>query len=323
MKKAKDLSLSERLEIEILLNKGYSQRSVAKVLDRSPNTISYEVKENSVRGVYEAKKAHAKSRLRKRMRRLQFAKIEESPPLKAFVIEKLKAHWNPDEISGYMKKEKMEQYVSKTAIYDWLRTARGEPYCKLLYSKRRYVKKRKKKTKRSIIPNRVGIQKRFAGANNRTRFGHWEVDTVVGGKYMKGGMKTALERKSRLLLAHKVESMRPREHAGTLRQMLSLFKTKSVTFDNGIENRDHEKLCTSTFFCDPYSSYQKGANENGNKMLRRYFPKGTNFSGVLQEKIDRVVLLINEKPRRILGYRSALDVAREAGIIRSLEMGVS
>src|SRR3989344_3147346 len=160
MKKSKDLSLSERLEIGILLGKKYSQRSVASALDRSPNTISYEISENSTNGIYDALKAHKKARLRKRMRRLQFAKIEESPLLKAFIIEKLKLHWNPDEISGYMKREKYPEYVSKTAIYDWLRTARGEPYCKCLYSKRRYVKRRKKKAKRTLIPNRIGIQER-------------------------------------------------------------------------------------------------------------------------------------------------------------------
>lgn len=323
MKKSKDVSLLERLEIEILLGKRYSQRSIASVLNRSPNTISYEVKENSVHGAYDALRAHRKARLRKRMRRLQFAKIEESPPLKVFVIKKLKLHWNPDEISGYMKREKYAHYVSKTAIYDWLRTARGEPYCKCLYSKRRYVKRRKKKTKKILIPNRIGIQERFLGADNRTRFGHWEADTVVGGTCMKGGMKTALERKSRLLVAHRVESMRPYEHAEVLKKIFSLYRVKSATFDNGIENRDHQKLNLPTFFCDPYSSYQKGANENGNKMLRRYFPKGTNFSKVSQEKIDRAVNLINEKPRRILGYRSALDVARGAGIIKSLEVRVS
>lgn len=323
MKKSKDLSLSERLEIEILLSKEYSQRCIASVLNRSPNTISYEIENNSVNGVYEALKAHKKARLRKRMRRLQFAKIEKIPPLKAFVLEKLKLHWNPDEISGYMKREKHPHYVSKTAIYDWLRTARGEPYCKCLYSKRKYVKKRKKKTKRILIPNRIGIQERFSGANNRTRYGHWEADTVIGGKYMKGGVKTVLERKSRLFLVHKVESMRPREHAEVLSKILSLYEVRSTTFDNGIENRDHQKLLVPTFFCDPYSSWQKGSNENGNKMLRRYFPKGTNFSKVSQEKINKVVSLINEKPRKILGYRSALEVASRAGIIKSLEEGVS
>lgn len=129
MKKAKDVSCAERLEIGILLGKGYSLRGIARVLERSPNTLSYEVRENSVNGVYEPLKAHAKARLRKRMRRLEFAKIEESPTLKRFVIEKLAADWNPDEIAGFLKRHRSEYpwYVSKTAIYEWLRTPRGEP----------------------------------------------------------------------------------------------------------------------------------------------------------------------------------------------------
>src|SRR3990167_4722997 len=112
-------------------------------------------------------------RLRKRMRRLEVAKIEAYPQLKRFIIEKLKAHWNPDEIAGYLKRHRTEYpwYVSKTAIYEWLRTSRGERYCIHLYSTRRRVKRRKgKKTKRVMIPNRVDISRRNAGAKFRGEF---------------------------------------------------------------------------------------------------------------------------------------------------------
>jgi len=145
MKKAKDLSPAERLEIGILLTKHYSQRSIACVLGRSPNTISYEVSRNSTKGRYEPIKAQAKARLRKRMRRLEFSKIEQFPTLKCFVVEKLRYHWNPDEIAGYLKRhrDKYPWYVSKTAIYEWLRTARGERYCVHLYTKRQRVRRRK------------------------------------------------------------------------------------------------------------------------------------------------------------------------------------
>jgi len=321
MNSIKNLSSAERLEIAILVGKRYSLRSIAGALGRSPNTISYELKTNSTNGIYHPVKAHAKARLRKRMRKLEWAKINALPPLRRFIVEKLKARWNPDEIAGYVRKHPQEcpWYASKTAIYTWLRTARGERYCKFLYSKRKRIKRRKAKAKRVIIPNRVDLSRRFRGATNRSRYGHFEDDTIVGRKGTPGGLKTACERKARLVLAFKVTSMRPAEHLAAERQMFAQKKVLSVTRDNGIENRDHERLGRPSFFCDPYSSWQKGGVENANKMLRTFFPKGTDFSQVTQTEVDQAVKLINEKPRKILGYRSALEVAEKAGIIKSIK----
>ncbi len=317
MKKREDLSRVERLEIAILLVRRYSLRAIARSLKRGHNTVSYEVKVNQVNGVYDPLKADAKARLRKRMRRLEWSKIERFPELKRLIIAKLKADWNPDEIAGWLRRHR-QFYVSKTAIYDWLRTARGERYCELLYSKRKRVVHRKgKKTKRVVIPNRVGIERRFAGATNRTRYGHLETDTMVGRKGTPGGLKTGCERKSRLVLARKVKTMRPGEHARTECQMFGELKVKSVTRDNGLENRYYERVGLPAFFCRAYASWQKGSVENANKLLRRYFPRGTDFREVAQTEIDRAVAVINNKPRKILGYRSALEVARKAGIIKS------
>src|SRR3989344_5734698 len=311
-----NLVRSERLEIGILLEKGYSRRAIARALGRSPNTVSYEIQENSTLGVYDPLKADAKARVRKHYRKLEWSKINEDPELMEFVVEKLKMHWNPDEIAGYLKRTKEAPYVSKTAIYEWLRTSRGERYCEHLYSKRKRVKKRKPKAKRVIIPNRIGIAHRSVGADNRTRSGHWERDTVVGRKGTPGGLATAQERKVRLVSALKVESMRPVEHLAADQAMFGDMKTLSVSRDNGIENRDHEELGIPSFFCDAYSSWQKGGIENANKMLRRYFPKGTDFSEVSQDEVDDAVRLINEKPRRVLGYRSSLAEAMRLGIIK-------
>ena len=320
MKIAPNLSRAERLEIGILFGKGYSLRGVARVLRRSPNTLSYEMCENRTKGVYDPLKAHAKARLRKRMRRLEFSKIEALPALKRFVIEKLRAHWNPDEIAGYLKRHRQQYpwYVSKTSLYEWLRTARGERYCAFLYSKRKRIRRRKKKgAKRTIIPNRVALSARPAGATNRTRYGHCEVDTIVGRKGTHGGVKTCYERKSRLVWARKVRNMRPVHHTEVERIFTAQICCKSITRDNGIENKYHEMLGVLSFFCDAYASGQKGGVEHANKMIRRYFPKGTDFRSIRQSEIDRVVSIINKKPRRILGYRSALEVATKAGIIKN------
>lgn len=325
MNNAKDLSRAERCEIAILLQKGYSARAIGKALGRGKSTISYEIKMNSTLGTYDPQKADQKARLRKRMRKLQFSKIEGEPSLKSFIIEKLKAHWNPDEISGYIKRNQKQYpwYVSKTAIYQWLRTSQGERYCAFLYSKRKCVKKRKKKAVRVLIPNRVAIYERPRGSTRRSRYGHWEKDAIVSRKGISTSLAVANERKSRLVRARKVKNMSPVDHEYATEKMLEDTKALSITRDNGIENIYHERNPVPSFFCESYSSWQKGSVENANKIIRSFFPKGTNFRLVTQREINIAVRLINEKPRKILGYRSALEVAKKAGIIKNIKSGVS
>lgn len=315
--KTTNLTRAERFEISILIERTYSLRAISRALRRSPNTISYEVLNNSTNGVYDPQKADGKARTKKKYRRLNWMKIEENRALKSYVIAGLKKHWGPDEIAGRMKADKELFYASKTAIYEWLRTARGERYCKYLYTERKWVKKRVPKTKRVLIPNRVDITERPASADNRTRYGHGEADSIVGKKGTPGGLKVAYERKSRLVMAKKVASMRPKEHAEALARITMGVRMRTMTYDNGIENRDHEKLGIPSYFAHPYSSWEKGGVENANKMIRRYLPKGTDFREVPQQEVDRIVFIINSKPRKILGYRSALEVALKAGIISS------
>ena len=262
------------------------------------------------------------ARTHKKDTRREWSKIEHNQELKTYMIEGLEKHWNPDEISGRMKKEKKPWYASKTAIYEWLRSVEGQRYCVHLYSKRYHKKKRLKKTERVMIPNRVSINKRFLGANNRTRYGHWEDDAIVSRKGCSGGLSVGYERKARLITATKVESMSTFEHMEAIQKQIGIYKTLSITFDNGTENKQHHSLGLPTFFCEPYSSWQKGGVENGNKMIRRYFPKGTNFRKISQRKVDQAINTINNKPRKILGYKTALEVARACGIIKSLT-GVS
>lgn len=316
MQKKGKLKRAERLEIAILLGKGYSLRQIAGALDRSPNTVSYEIRNNSTNGTYDPIKAHAKARVSLRMRRYQWRKLEEDNDVREYVIEGLANHWNPDEISGNMEREKKQFYASKTAIYEWLRSNRGQYYCQCLYSKRYRRKKRKgKKTKRIMIPERISIEKRFLGANNRTRYGHWEADAVVAGRNGSGNLAVMSERKSKFLLVRKTNTLSSKKYIRTLKEMSSGVKTISFTFDNGIENKNHRDLDVPSFFCDSYASWQKGGVENGNKMIRRYIPKGTDISKISQKRIDHIVSIINNKPRRILGYRSALEVARANGVL--------
>jgi IS30 family transposase len=315
MKKAHKIKKAERDEIYILLQKGYSLRDIGRALNRSPNSISYEIKNHSTSGFYDPEKAEGKARLSLRMRRFQWSKINENLLLEKYIINGLKQGWNPDEISGRIKREKKPFYVSKTAIYEWLRSYRGQQYCKYLYSKRYYQKKRKKKTERVMIPNRVSILKRSLGAKNRTRYGHWEKDAVCSGKKVKNSLAVMQERKSRYLDAKKTLGYSPEEHNKAIIMMMEDKKVLSFTYDNGIENKKYEELKISSFFCDPYSSWQKGGVENANKMLRRYLPKGTDLGRISEKYLEHILFLINNKPRKILNYSSALEVARANGVL--------
>jgi len=318
MKKATKIKKAERNEIFILLNKKYSIRNIGKALGRSPNTISYEIKNNSTNGKYDPRKAENKARVSLRDRRFQWRKINENKELRKYIVAGLKDHWNPDEISGRMKKEKKSFYTSKTAIYEWLRTARGNKYCKYLYSKRYYKKKIIKKTKRVMIPDRVSIDIRSMGAENRSRYGHWEKDAVCSGKNGSGSLAVIQERKSRYIDAKKVSGFSPKKHSEAIMKMKKDKKILSLTYDNGIENKWHKKLKIPSYFCDPYSSWQKGGVENANKMIRRYFPKKTNLAEITQEYLDEIISKINNKPRKILGYSSSLEVARENGVLLNI-----
>jgi IS30 family transposase len=289
---------------------------------RSPNTISYEVEKNGGLLGYNPHNADIYARTRKKDTRREWSKIEHNTEMKTYIIQCLEKHWNPDEISGRMKREKKPWYASKTAIYDWLWSVYGQQYCVQLYSQRYHKKKHGKKTERVMIPERVGIEERFSGADNRTRYGHWEYDTIVSRKGCIGGLSVGSERKGKLVVATKVTSMSTSEHMLAVQKQISIYKTLSITFDNGIENKQHQSLGVPTFFCEPYSSWQKGGVENANKMLRQFFPKGTNFRTVSQKKVDEAVSFINNKPRRSLGYKTALEVSRACGMIKKLSVGV-
>jgi IS30 family transposase len=318
MTKKPKLKLVDRLEIKILLDKGYSLRAIARSMGRSPNTLSYEVEVNGGVLEYNPHNADIYARTRKKNTKKEWSKIEHIPDLKTYIIESLVAGWNPDEIAGALKREKKPWYASKTAIYDWLWSVYGQQYCVHLYSRRYHKKKHEKKTERVMIPSRVPLEKRPRGAHNRTRFGHWEYDTVVSRKGCTGGLSVGYERKAKLVVATKVTSMSTTEHMAAIQKQIEKYKTLSITFDNGIENKGHTVLGVPTFFCEPYSSWQKGGVENANKLFRKYFPKCTNFRTVSQKRIDHVVSLINNKPRKILGYKTALEVASACGIIKSI-----
>jgi IS30 family transposase len=319
------LCSAERSEIQILKDKGYSIRKIAVALGRSPNTISREIKVNGVAGEYIAVKAKAKSRVSRRSRRYQWQKIEQDNRLRLFIIEKLAPphRWSPNEISGHLRAcPEIGFYVSTKQIYAWLYSSRGQPYCQYLYAERCHPRKqRQNKTVRTMIPARTGIEERPLAALDRFEPGHAEYDSVVSSKRSRSTAALAVlqERSTRLVRAKLVPNLKPEPYAMTIATLANNLHLRTLTTDNGIENKQHKlvtrKTGTPVFFTDPYSSWQKGGVENANKMLRRYFPKGTNFSTITQREVDAVLWTINNKPRQSLGFKSAIQCAREKGLL--------
>ena len=213
-------------------------------------------------------------------------------------------------------------YVSAPQIYAWLRSSRGQAYCPYLLCERyRAKKQRSSKTKRVMIPARISISERPLAALDRAESGHCEFDSVVSSK--RSGSTAALavvqERCTRLVRAQLVPNLKPAPYAATILELAEGLVVRTLTTDNGIENRAHQDITKKTgapvFFTDPYSSWQKGGVENANKMLRRYFPKGTNFANITQGEVDAALWTINNKPRQSLGYKSAIQCAVEKGLL--------
>lgn len=311
------LTQFERDRLEILLNVGHKQLEIAKVLGRSPSTISREIKrnklkrdgKNEIKGKYKAELAGRKAKTRRRFSKYQRKKINDNYELKKYIIAKLKKGLNPDEISGRMIIEEKEFYVSKTTIYEWLYSVYGQRYCKYLKSKKHSLKKRKIKNKKILIQKRIGIEMRADVINNLEEFGHWEGDTIVSGKKTKSksSLVVLIERKTKLVKITKINSLKPDKFNLAVLNIIKNNKIKSLTLDNGIENQYHYKLGIDTYFCDPYSSWQKGMVENVNKMIRYFIPKGSDISQYNKNYIKMIENKLNNKPRKILNYKTAQE----------------
>lgn len=314
------LSNEERSEIEILHGRGYSARAIGRVLGRSPNTISLELKR--VPSGYKATLAKQYVKTNLKNRRFQWQKINKCIELRNYIIAGLKEDWSPDEIAGRMKESNQAFYACKDTIYQWLDTARGNKYKKYLYSNRP-GRRHKKSGNQGKIPALVPISERPEIINTRSRGGDWETDLIVSKRGTTTAISSNIDRKSRYLVANKVLDQTAYEKQKTLHVLIEGFLVHSMTYDRGHENVKHSELGVATYFCNPYSSWEKGSIENANKCLRRYIPKKTDLSTITEKKLQEYVNKINNKPRKILGYKTALEVATELGLFKKVINRVS
>ena len=305
-------SQAVRMELAILLRKGYSQRDIADVLGVHHSSVSREIKRNSLRSEpYHPDKAHHKAYVRRKYSKYEGMKICGSNWLENYVKEKLKLHWTPEQISGRLEKDFGISVVSFKSIYKWIYSAYGQSYSDYLPSQHYRPKKRlKKKSKRYLIPNRIWIDDRPMVINDRQRLGDFEGDTMGKPKYSSATLAALADRKSRYLLARKTPFLKDSMTQG-FQRLLKGQSPKSLTFDNGVENVKYEMLHVPTYFCHPYSSWEKGTIENTFQRMRRYIPKGTRLETISHQRIATIVRRMNNTPRKCLNYFTPAEVFKE------------
>ena len=308
--------------IRVLRKEGKSVREVSRELGRAPSTVTRELQRNEqfadTRVIYPI---HAQMKANGRRRRAYRKPRLKSKCIQRYVERKLKQGWSPQLIAGRMKYEGWPETVSHEAIYQFIYSKRLDLCsCLVRHHRRRKRFEQTKRHSKEKIQNRVSVAFRSVVANERRQFGHWESDSVAS-KGNLAGLQVAVERKSRVILLSKVRTRTGKEASNVLVRRLKTFPAKfrrTITYDNGSENSAHERtnrmLGTSSFFCDPNQSQQKGSVENAIGVLRRTYPTGTDFNEISFQALKRLERGLNHRPRKCLGFRTASEVLLTLGV---------
>lgn len=297
---------NERNELSVLLKKGYSLKSIASVLEKSPSSVSRELKKNNVNRIYDPKKAQHKACIKRKYSKYQSMKIRSNPKLEGYIKEKMVKGWTPEEITERLKTEnKGKTVISFKLIYNWLNTPFGEQTKKYLASKQSHWRRRKV-GKKIIIKNRMFIDKRPAVINQRKRLRDFEADVLGSSKSERVRITGIADRKARYLNLRKVSRLR--EAVIAYNCMLNANNAKSCTMDNGPENAMWKRMRIPTYFCRPYSSWEKGTIENTFQRLRRFIPKKSRLSQYSDDDISFIVDKMNNTPRKCLNWKTPKEV---------------
>ena len=300
------LTREQRYAIYLGLQEGKSRKAIARQIKVHPSTVGREIKRNSTRlGRYSWRIAQESADVRKE--RVPGNRGVDRNILKEALHLLKTEDWSPKQISGYLSLK--SRHISHETIYKRIRSdesgeLRGHCRHKLKY--RRHVKIARK-TKVRNIPDRTSIHDRPAEADG-SRFGDWEMDLIIG-KGQKSAMLTLCERsKNYLLMARLPQGKNPENVADMAIRLLFPYRKNvlTITTDNGSEFACHKKIAkalgTTVYFADSYASWQKGAIENENKLIRQYIPKGTDFRELSDEFIKEIQYKINRRPRKKLNF---------------------
>jgi IS30 family transposase len=299
------LTQTQRYQIYSLKKTDCNQTKIAEIVGVDKSTISRELRRNKGQKGYRPKQAQrmAEERRHKAHCRLTFSQW-------AVVEGLLNLKWSPEEISGWLKKY-FQIRISHEWIYQyiWNDKKQGGKLYQQLRCQKKYRKRSQTGEKRGKIPNQTSIEERPAIVEARERLGDWEGDTIIG-KRKQGAIVTLVDRKSRLLRMGLVAHRTKDAVKEAVIDLLKDFPVHTITFDNGKEFAEHEVMANALnadiYFAHPYSSWERGTNENTNKLIRQYFPKKTDFRNLTDFEIKFVENQLNYRPRKCLAFEQPM-----------------
>ena len=310
------LTLAEREEISRGAVSDLSLRAIATQLGRSPSTISREINRNG--GLKHYRASQADQAAWDRAHRPKPCKLAVNPALRCIVARKLRSNWSPDQIAGWLQRNERNTVSHETIYRSLYVQARGvlKKELQLYLRTHRAIRRSKhaslKQDGLGKIKNMVSIRERPASVEDRAVPGHWEGDLIGGSK--NSYIATLVERHSRYVMLAKVKN---KDTESVVTALIKQSKKlpgelyKSLTWDRGKELADHQRFTLETnvdvYFCDPSSPWQRGSNENTNRLLRQYFPKGTDLSLHSQARLNAVARQLNERPRKTLEYETPAE----------------
>lgn len=304
----RQIKYEDRIKIQALLSLSFSFSAIGEVIDKDPTSVSREVKRNSVSNKYDAKTAHRLYCARKAANaKRSFTDFR----LRFLVRLLLFMFWSPEQISGRLKLFSIN--VSHETIYKWIysQLENGVNLLQYLRINKKNNRRGSKYRKRASDGSKKSIHDRPVEVNEKLRIGDWEGDTIEG-KKNSGFIATFVERKSMVVVAAKMSNKCANTfNKATAHAFSSIDDVFTITLDNGTEMsayRDIEDfLDCDIYFADPGNPGQRGLNENTNGLLRQAFPKGEDFTKISQKHIDKMVYMMNNRPRKNLGYRTPLE----------------
>ena len=304
------LTQEQRYQIHAFMKAGFTQKEIADETGVHPSTISREIRRNRGLRGYRPKQAQEKAMTRR------YEKPRTRIPLTTWVWvdDRIKKDWSPEQISGRLF---LEQGISISHEWIYMHVYRdkhqGGELHKHLRCQKKYRKRYGHHDRRGRIPNRVGIDKRPALVDHKSRIGDWEGDTIIG-KNHRGAVATLVERKTKftVLTAPKTKHAEPVRKS--IERALAPFKNRvhTMTYDNGLEFAEHHKmakaLSAKIYFANPYASWERGLNENTNGLIRQYLPKSRPLNNVTQKELRHIMDRLNHRPRKTLGYKTPYEI---------------
>ena len=304
------LTREQRYQIYALMKAGHNQTRIAILVGCHKSTISRELRRNCGQKGYRPYQADELAfdrqcdAYRARIAWQTWQQVERL----------LRQEWSPEQIAGRLKREK-QPTVSHECIYLYVYAdkRRGGTLHRHLRSQKKQRKRYGGYIRRGQIPNRTSIEQRPQIVASKRRFGDWEADTIIGARH-KGGILSVVERKSKLTRLRKLATKGAAEMKDNSIELLAPLAAKvhTITVDNGKEFCDHELIAAGLqariYFAHPYASWERGLNENTNGLVRQYFPKKHDFAGITNAELQRVEDLLNNRPRKTLGYRTPNEV---------------